>query len=124
MRSARAGKAAVALVGLQGPLLDPPPLRGRGRRHSHRFEGGLRRGGDVEYARHMKETVLAQVRNLPAHERLELIGVLWDSLNGSEIPVTTEERSILEARMNDIEANPADEESWAEAKAWLESRRR
>jgi len=49
---------------------------------------------------------------------------LWDTLEGDEIPVTREEREVLEARMADIEANPAAEEPWAEAQAWLESRRR
>jgi putative addiction module component (TIGR02574 family) len=63
----------------------------------------------------MKEAILAEMRNLP--ERLELIGVLWDSLDSSEIPVTPEERRILEARMADIEADPSAEESWAEAKS-------
>ena len=72
----------------------------------------------------MNDSLFAQARSLPARERLELISALWDTLEGDEIPVTREEREVLEARMADIEANPAAEEPWAEAQAWLESRRR
>ena len=72
----------------------------------------------------MKDALLAQAKRLPVSERLEFIAALWDTLEGDEIPVTREEREVLAARMADIEANPSAEESWSEAKAWLESRRR
>jgi len=71
----------------------------------------------------VNESLLAQAKSLPAPERLELIAALWETLDSDEIPVTDEERQVLEARMADIEANPSAEESWPEAKAWLDSRR-
>jgi putative addiction module component (TIGR02574 family) len=72
----------------------------------------------------MNDALLAQAKRLPVSERLELIAALWDTLDGNELPITREEREILEARMADIEANPSAQESWSEAKAWLESRPR
>jgi putative addiction module component (TIGR02574 family) len=72
----------------------------------------------------MNDALLAQAKRLPVSERLELIAALWDTLDGNELPITREEREILETRMADIEANPSAEESWSEAKAWLESRSR
>jgi putative addiction module component (TIGR02574 family) len=72
----------------------------------------------------MNDALLAQAKRLPISERLELIAALWDTLDGNELPVTCEEREVLEARMADIEANPSAEESWSEAKTWLESRPR
>ena len=75
------------------------------------------------YTSLVNEALLAQAKTLPAPERLELIAALWDTLDGDDIPVTDEEHRLLEARMADIEANPSAEESWSEAKAWLESRR-
>ena len=71
----------------------------------------------------VNEALLAQAKSLPAPERLELIAVLWDTLDSDEIPVSPEERQILEARMADIGANPSAEEAWPEAKAWLDARR-
>jgi putative addiction module component (TIGR02574 family) len=72
----------------------------------------------------MNDALLAQAKKLPVAERLELISALWDTLDSNELPVTREEREVLAARMADMEANPSAEESWAEAKVWLESRSR
>ncbi len=69
-------------------------------------------------------TLLAEAKKLSPGDRLELIGEIWDTLEDSALPVTPEERAILESRMADLEANPSAQESWAEAKSWLESRRR
>ena len=57
-------------------------------------------------------------------DRLELTGEISDTLEDSDLPVASEERAILESRMADFETNPSAQESWTEAKAWLESRRR
>jgi len=72
----------------------------------------------------MKDALLARAKRLPVAERLEFIAALWDTLEGDELPVTREEREVLAARMADTEENPSAEESWSEAKAWLESRHR
>jgi putative addiction module component (TIGR02574 family) len=69
-------------------------------------------------------TLLDQAKTLPPAERLELIGELWDTLDQSEIPVTAEERRILDARVADIDSDPDAQEKWSDAREWLESRRR
>jgi putative addiction module component (TIGR02574 family) len=69
-------------------------------------------------------TLLAEAKKLSPGDRLELIGELWDTLEDSDLPVATEEQEILEIRMADLEANPSAQESWSQAKSWLESRRR
>jgi putative addiction module component (TIGR02574 family) len=76
------------------------------------------------YTSAMAATLLDQAKILPPAERLELIGELWDTLDQSEIPVTTEERRILGARIADIESDPDAQETWSDAREWLESRRR
>ena len=70
----------------------------------------------------MNESLLAEAKRLPPRERLELIDALWDTLDPVDVPVTSEEQAILEARMADIEAHPGAQEPWLDAKAWLESR--
>ncbi len=65
----------------------------------------------------------AALRLSPA-ERLELIEALWDTLSDEDIPVTPEERALLDARLADLEANPNDQSPWADVKARLEQRRR
>jgi putative addiction module component (TIGR02574 family) len=93
--------------------------------HSRRLRCGKRTPGrGAWYNSDMNDALLAQAKKLPISERLELISALWDTLDSAEIPVTREEREVLEARMADIEANPSAEESWSEAKVWLESRSR
>lgn len=69
-------------------------------------------------------TLLAEARKLSPGDRLELISELWDTLESSDLPVTDGERAILESRMADLEANPSAQESWQQAMASLELRRR
>ena len=59
----------------------------------------------------------------PVDDRLELIGALWDTLSEEEIPVTGEERALLDARLADLEANPDHQSPWPEVRARLERRR-
>jgi putative addiction module component (TIGR02574 family) len=69
-------------------------------------------------------TLLAEARKLSPDDRLELIGELWDTLESEDLPVSAEERTILESRIADLEKNPSAQESWQQARASLESRRR
>ncbi len=66
--------------------------------------------------------LLAQVNQLSAAERLELIGAVWDALPHTELPVTDTERQMLDARLADAEANPDDESPLSEVVARLERR--
>ena len=67
-------------------------------------------------------TLLAEAKKLSAGDRLELIGEIWDTLEDSDLPVSSEERAILESRMADLEANPSAQEPWTDAKACVRTR--
>jgi putative addiction module component (TIGR02574 family) len=69
----------------------------------------------------MIDTVLLEkIRNLEPADRLELIGVVWDSLSASDLPLTDAERELLDARLADMELNPGDQSSWEDVKKRLE----
>ncbi len=72
----------------------------------------------------MNADLLAEVLRLSPSERLQLIEALWDTLSEEDIPVTPEERALLDARLSDLEANPGDQSPWSEVKARLDQRRR
>ncbi len=63
--------------------------------------------------------LISQVKTLSAADRLELIGAVWQTLSPDEVPVTEEEKAILDARLQDMEVNPAAQRPWAEVQARL-----
>jgi len=65
------------------------------------------------------ESLLAKVSSLSPADRLELIGVVWDTLSPDDLPVTDAERALLDARLADLENNPDDHSPWPEVKARL-----
>jgi putative addiction module component (TIGR02574 family) len=72
----------------------------------------------------MNGDLLAEALKLSPSDRLELIEALWDTLSEDDIPVTPEERALLDERLADLERNPDAQSSWPEVKARLEQRRR
>jgi len=68
--------------------------------------------------------LLAEALRLSPSDRLQLIEALWNTLSEEDIPVTPEERALLDARLADLEANPGDQSPWSEVKARLEQRPR
>ena len=66
------------------------------------------------------ESLMEQIVRLKPAERLELIGVVWDSLSPDDLPITEAERALLDARLADMESNPDDQSSWADVKSRLE----
>jgi len=72
----------------------------------------------------MNADLLAEALRLSPSDRLQLIEALWDTLSEQDIPVTAEERALLDARLADLEANPGDHSPWPEVRARLEQRRR
>ena len=64
--------------------------------------------------------LLEKIRTLEPADRLELIGVVWDSLVPADLPLTDVERELLDARLADMESNPEDQSSWADVKKRLE----
>ena len=72
----------------------------------------------------MNADLLAKALELSPSDRLQLIEALWDTLSEEEIPVTGEERALLDERLADLEKNPGAQSPWPEVKARLEQRRR
>jgi putative addiction module component (TIGR02574 family) len=64
----------------------------------------------------MKTELVEEMVKLPAPERLEMIGALWDSLNDGEVPLTKAQVAELDRRLDDMDKNPGDEMTWEEAK--------
>ena len=72
----------------------------------------------------MNTNLLAEALKLSPSDRLQLIEALWDTLSEADIPVTAEERALLDERLADLEKNPGAQSPWPEVKARLEQRRR
>jgi putative addiction module component (TIGR02574 family) len=72
----------------------------------------------------MNADLLAEALKLSPGDRLRLIEALWETLSEQEIPVTSEERALLDARLADLEANPGDQSPWPEVRARLEQQSR
>jgi putative addiction module component (TIGR02574 family) len=64
--------------------------------------------------------LLEKICNLEPADRLELIGVVWDSLSPTDLPLTDAERDLLDTRLADMESNPDDQSSWTDVKKRLE----
>ena len=76
------------------------------------------------YTYTMNAMLLSEALKLSPGDRLRLIEALWDTLSEEDIPVTQEERTLLDARLADLEANPGDQSPWPEVRARLEQRPR
>ena len=72
----------------------------------------------------MNAHVLAEALKLSSGDRLRLIEALWETLSEEDIPVTPEERALLDARLADLEADPGDQSPWSDVKARLEQPQR
>ena len=66
------------------------------------------------------KSLLTRVTSLSPADRLELIGKVWDTLSLDDLPVTDDDRKLLDARLADMEANPDDQSPWSEVQARLE----
>ena len=63
--------------------------------------------------------LITRVKNLSAADRLELIGVVWETLSPAEVPITEAENTLFDARLADLEKNPDDQSPWSEIQARL-----
>ncbi len=63
--------------------------------------------------------LISQVKTLSVAERIELIGAVWETLSPSEVPVSEEEKVLLDVRLADMEQNPADQSTWSKVQARL-----
>lgn len=58
-----------------------------------------------------KSEIQREALNLPAHERIELVAELWDSLAPAEIPLPDWQRVLIRDRLAVLEHLPPDERS-------------
>lgn len=63
--------------------------------------------------------LISQVKTLSVAERIELIGVVWETLSPEEIPASEEEKVLLDVRLANLEQNPEDQSPWSEVQARL-----
>lgn len=70
------------------------------------------------------ENVRSEFAKLPAEERVGLLGDLWDSIvdDDANLPLTEEQKTELDHRLADLEANPDDVEDWNVVRARLWAR--
>lgn len=65
-----------------------------------------------------------QFAHLSLPERLQLVEDLWDSIaeeaDGSTLPLSEEEKALLDKRLADLEANPQIGSTWEEVRARIE----
>jgi len=64
-------------------------------------------------------TIISRVKKLSVADRLELIEAVWETLSPAEISITEAEKSLLDARLADLEKNPGDQVPWPEVQAQL-----
>ena len=67
-------------------------------------------------------TLMSQVKALSVADRIELIRAVWETLSSSEVPVSEEEKALLDARLADMEQKPEDQSPWPEVQARLRQR--
>jgi putative addiction module component (TIGR02574 family) len=72
----------------------------------------------------MNTDLLAAALKLSPSDRLQLIETLWDTLSEEDIPITPEQRALLDERLDDLEQNPGAQSPWSEVKTRLEQRHR
>ena len=62
----------------------------------------------------MNSELVSNVRNLPLAERIELIDLLWESIaeQGYEPPLTAEQATELDRRLEAHRRNPDDVVTW------------
>lgn len=65
-------------------------------------------------------------RRLSIAERLQLVEDIWDSIaadaDAESLPVSEEDKAMLDERLADLEANPRSGASWAEVRARIVDR--
>lgn len=66
--------------------------------------------------------LMSQVKTLSVADRIELIGAVGETLSSSELPVSEEEKALLDARLADMEQNPEDQSPWPAVQARLRQR--
>jgi putative addiction module component (TIGR02574 family) len=66
--------------------------------------------------------ILDQLRALPAGERQQLVGQIWDEFADSELALTPVQAAELDRRLEDHKRSPNDVVPWSEIKAAAEGK--
>ena len=66
-------------------------------------------------------TMLAEIERLSVAERIQLIDEIWVSIatTPDALPLTTEQKELLDERLGAMERNPAEVMTWTQVKANL-----
>jgi putative addiction module component (TIGR02574 family) len=67
----------------------------------------------------LNNLLMSQVKSLSTAERIELIGAVWETFSPDEVPVSANEKVLLDARLADLKENPDAESPWPEVQARL-----
>lgn len=64
------------------------------------------------------EPIIETFRNLPAREKIRLVQQLWAEIaeEAARLPLTESQRRLLDERIDEHEADPADVEPWEDAR--------
>ena len=62
--------------------------------------------------------IIEEFRKLPSAEKIRLVQQLWDEVSdeASHLPLTGQQRELLDERIDEHEANPEDVEPWDQAR--------
>jgi putative addiction module component (TIGR02574 family) len=72
----------------------------------------------------MNAHLVIEALKLSPGDRLQLIAALSETLSEEDIPVISEERALLDARLADLDANPGNQSPWPDVRARLQQRPR
>ena len=77
----------------------------------------------IRYDLDMGESAI-DIEKLSPTERLDLIGRLWDSLRDDQVPVSDEERRLLDQRLDELDRDGPKGVSWDDVKSrWMSERK-
>lgn len=61
--------------------------------------------------------LLSRVKTMSPADRLGLIGAVWDTLSPADVPVTEEDKALLDVRLADQENNSQGQNLWSEVQS-------
>lgn len=66
-----------------------------------------------------KKSIIDSFRQLPPSEKIRLVQELWEQVadEAARLPLTDQQRRLLDERIREHEENPGDVEAWDKARA-------
>lgn len=89
-------------------------------------QDGIAKSGPGCYSNVMSKFSVADVLDLPMEDRLQLVGDIWDSIAEAPdaLPLTPEDKRLLDERLEARRRNPQAGSSWQEVLARITSSRK